>query len=91
MSEELDDLRGLLHHPGFLRLCAYQQKVWGELSWVPLVRSAIGQSAEVALVQLRRLMAERDATERLLRWPEQHVKDLEAMTTNPHLTPGVRV
>ena len=76
MSEELDDLRALLHHPGFLLLCQHQARLTGDA--MPQIRLALEGDDDRALRELRRLVAERDAGKRILRWPAQRVKDLEA-------------
>ena len=84
MSEELDDLRALIHHPGFLLLCQHQARLTGDA--MPQIRLALEGSDERALRELRRLVAERDAGERILRWPATRVKELEAREAGMMIT-----
>ncbi len=77
MSDELDDLRALEKHPGYLRLLARAKGF--EDSIIAQVHNATSADDSLVILNLRLLVASHRAVETLLAWPRERISQLEQM------------
>ena len=82
MSQELDDLRNLVKHPGFLRWKQDQvaQLHADMLKWMA---SAANDTDDLnALNKIRQVSAAIKAVERTFAWPDERIRQLEQLTAH---------
>ena len=74
----LDDLEGLLSHPGWIRL-----KTWAEKEWAHQIQQHTETAANntddvAALNKLRQVLAAKKAVELVMDWPHQQIAKAKA-------------
>ena len=85
LTQELEDLRQLIRHPGYLRWKQQQLDALNTdmVSWMR--RAADDTNDLLALQKLRQVSAAISAVEKVFAYPEERVRHLEELQTREHL------
>lgn len=78
MPSEKEDLDQLVHSQGWLRVKAFASKEWSEQHEAHVRRAANEVNDAMAIQKLRQVIAAKEAIERLVQWPHERMRQLDA-------------
>lgn len=89
MSNEKEDLQTLITSPGWLRVVNYATQEWQEQIARHMETAANDTNDLMALQKMRQVIAAKKAVERLIAWPEERLRAMQASTERVMAPPSV--